>query len=192
MNRLWVRVWAVIGLLLILGFPQVVIWAGEPADGSDYEPSSAVYFRVGMFHVVRGEYEQAIEVFSQAITLEPDFDEAIFERGKCYAAIGETDLALSDYGRVISLMPRFGRPYYRRAQLYLSLAQPDAAIRDLEVAVKYMAVVPEPHLLLGDLYYERAEWTSALQMYRYYVKLVGTDAATYVAERVNGLAVLVE
>lgn len=187
MKRSQIAIWALAGLLFALCLPQTASWAGGPTEGNDNEPSSTVHFRVGMFHVVRGEYEQAIESFSRAIELEPDFDEAFQERGNCHAALGQYAQALSDYARVIVLMPNYGRPYYQRALVYLAQGKPDAALSDLKVAVGLMPVVPELHLTLGDLYFARGQYEEALEMYTHYLELAGANAEAYVVTRIRHL-----
>jgi len=192
LRSLMVKTMVLMGLFFSFSLPQITSWAGDgdPIEGKDNEPPSTVPYLVGLGYASWGEHEKAIAAFTQAITLEPDFDEAIFARGDSYTALGQYEQALDDYAQVMVLMPRYGRPYYQRALLYLTLGQVDKAVADLEVAVKWMKVVPEPHLLLGDLYYERGEQAKALVMYTRYMELAGDGAEAYVAARVGVLVAL--
>lgn len=185
-----VKTMVLLGVFCSFSLPQMTSRAGDPVEGKDNEPPSTVPYLLGLAYASQGEHEKAIASFTQAVALEPDFDEAIFARGDSYAALGMYEQALEDYAQVMVLMPRYGRPYYQRALLYLTLERVDDAITDLEVAVKWMKVVPEPHLLLGDLYYERGEQAKALVMYTRYMELAGDGAEAYVAARVGVLVAL--
>lgn len=50
-----------------------------------------------------GQYEAAIEDFTQVISLDKDNANAYFNRGCCYDSVGELDLAISDYSVALEL-----------------------------------------------------------------------------------------
>jgi len=179
-----------IGILMLAAcviIPQHTTFAEGPAEASDYNAESAVPYRVGMFHVERKEYAQAVTFFTEAIRLEPDFDEAFLARAECYVSMKQYPQALSDFAQVIVLMPEYGQPYFERGLVYTTLKQFEAAITDLQTAIKFMPIVPDPLLALANLYYDRGEAKQSLPYYERYLKLANTAAEPYVVTRVKQL-----
>lgn len=183
----WLRAICVGALVTSLTATMTPSRADGPEEGKDNEPPSTVPYLLGLAYAFRGEHEKAVDSFTKAVELEPDFDEAIFACGDSYVALGQYERALSDYAEVIRLMPHYGRAYYHRALVYLKQRQHEAALADLLVAVERMRVVPEPYLTLGDLYFARSEPSKALVMYKRYLELAGTKAEAYVLVRVGFL-----
>ncbi len=50
----------------------------------------------------KGEYRQAIEEFTRAIEVSPEFAESYDRRGKTYAALGEHRRAIDDYDKAVA------------------------------------------------------------------------------------------
>jgi tetratricopeptide (TPR) repeat protein len=64
----------------------------------------------------RGVYasdpREKIELYSQAIRLDPGFADAFFGRGTALKAIGDLQGAHQDYNEAISLNPAFAKAFY--------------------------------------------------------------------------------
>ena len=52
-----------------------------------------------------GEYQKAIEEFSQTIELDPQYAEAYYIRGHSYANLGQYERAIEDFDNAIELEP---------------------------------------------------------------------------------------
>lgn len=63
-----------------------------------------------MSHAKRGRTNQAIEDFNQAITLNPNFAGAYFNRGQAYYLKGDMDRAMADYIQARQLDKQFPEP----------------------------------------------------------------------------------
>ena len=61
----------------------------------------------GMSLYGSGEYQRAIEKFSQTIELDPKYAEAYYIRGLSYANLGQYEKAIEDYDKAIELDPRY-------------------------------------------------------------------------------------
>ena len=68
----------------------------------DSENQAVAYNSRGIAFAMKGQQDQAITDFNQAIQLEPDYAGAFSNRANAYAARGEFDRALADYDRAIS------------------------------------------------------------------------------------------
>ena len=63
----------------------------------EHNPTCAeVYYNRGLAHAKNGELELAIENYTQAIALKPDYADAYYRRSKAWLHLGETEKAKSD------------------------------------------------------------------------------------------------
>ena len=60
-----------------------------------------IHHRQGMSFYDDGEYQKAIEEFSQTIELDPQYAEAYYIRGHSYANLGQYERAIEDYDKAI-------------------------------------------------------------------------------------------
>ena len=63
-------------------------------------------FKQGNIHLTKNEFDRAIEAYTQAIALNPDFAEAFNHRGMAYGNKGEFDRAIPDFNQAIALNPK--------------------------------------------------------------------------------------
>ena len=80
-------------------------------------------------------YQGAIEHFTNAIQLMPEFAEAYIDLGLAYFSKGELDIAIDNYDKAIQLDPQFARVYYHRGNAYNEKGKYDLAIRDFDKAI---------------------------------------------------------
>ena len=89
---------------LILGF-SIVLIASLGGCGPTTEEKVQNLFQSAKGWIAKGEYDQAIKDYSEAIKLKPDDAFAWYERGKAYAYKGDYDQAIKDYSKAIELKP---------------------------------------------------------------------------------------
>ena len=81
----------------------------------------------------RSAYERAVDQFSRAVTVDPDFVEAYLQRGILYwREIQNYHHAIRDMTRVLALDPDRAEALYTRALSYQSRGDFDQAVADLE------------------------------------------------------------
>lgn len=83
----------------------------------------------------RQEYEQAIEEYTRAIEINPDFVNAYYNRGLTYSDLERYQRAIADYTKAVELNPEYLDAYNNRGILYANLQDYDKAIAD------YMTVI---------------------------------------------------
>nr|WP_275994404.1 GUN4 domain-containing protein [Argonema antarcticum] len=64
------------------------------------------------------EYENAIADFTQALTINPNFSLAYYQRAQCYLKLKKYQQAIEDNARVIRIEPDDGDAYAQRGRLY--------------------------------------------------------------------------
>ena len=101
-------------------------------------------------------YEAAINVFSEAISLNPDLPQLFSNRAACHLAMGELDCCISDCSRALELywplvpsnqLAR-AKVFARRGSAYARRGQLELAVRDYQEAV---GLVPGDERLRQDL-----------------------------------------
>jgi len=102
-------------------------------ETADRIPSAAVERGIAYFH--DGEFDRAIEQFSQALEADPDDGLAISSRGSVFLKRGQYERALADFNRLIELNPGSGDAYYKRGRSYEQLGRKQHAAEDWSRAV---------------------------------------------------------
>jgi tetratricopeptide (TPR) repeat protein len=80
--------------------------------------------------------EEAVEAFSRAILLKPNFAQALSNRGGVYAIMGKFDLALDDCNRAVALLPKVARIRINRGNIFFQTHRLSEAIADYDEAIR--------------------------------------------------------
>jgi tetratricopeptide (TPR) repeat protein len=83
------------------------------------------------------DFRAAIKDFSQALTYQPGFDQALFFRGNSYYNLGFVDSALADYNACIQASPMFADAYANRGSLKFDSGDRTGACQDWLKALEY-------------------------------------------------------
>ena len=78
--------------------------------------------------------EEAIEDFSHAIAVRPNYARAFHMRALAFDKQGKTDLALGDLGNALDIDPEYGAAYKSRAMVLNKIGRNDEALQDTEMA----------------------------------------------------------
>lgn len=92
----------------------------------------------GLSQSLAKNYDKAIETFTAAINLAPDYARAYDFRGDAYMSKGEPDRAIEDYSKAISLnpdYPDYADVYHNRGIAYLKKKKFEKAIEDFNKAI---------------------------------------------------------
>lgn len=66
------------------------------------------YYNIGYIHLVQKEnYRKGIEWFDKALSLTPNYHQAIYNRGLCYENLGKRDSAIQDYREALRIKSDF-------------------------------------------------------------------------------------
>jgi tetratricopeptide (TPR) repeat protein len=93
----------------------------------------------GLIFYEQGLYKEAINEFTRAISLSPNFTAAYSGRGATYSALGQHERAIQDFSKVIELEPNPAEvceAYSNRGLTYHRLGLYETAIRDFSKAIE--------------------------------------------------------
>ncbi|MDR2906280.1 MAG: tetratricopeptide repeat protein [Helicobacteraceae bacterium] len=84
----------------------------------------------------RGDYQVAVNLFSQVIAIDPKDAVAYYNRAYAYAKLKNYDQAIKDYTKAIALDPKNASAYNSRGIAYKELQNYDQAIEDYTKAIE--------------------------------------------------------
>jgi tetratricopeptide (TPR) repeat protein len=96
----------------------------------------------------------ALEAYSNAIRLKPDFFEALLNRGFVYHGIGDFDSALKDYNRCVELNSDDPDVFYNRGILLFVQREFDKAIADIQKTISLDPLDAGSYATLAEIYSE--------------------------------------
>jgi len=128
----------------------------------------------------KGDYDNAIKLYSELIRQQPGLADAYIARGAAYHADRTRDKALADFNRAIELNPKSARAYCDRAELEQQLLQrPDRALADYDEAIRLEPAFQRAYFNRGAYYITRQDYTRAITDFTHAIKLVPNDSAAY-------------
>ncbi|MCY4605898.1 MAG: tetratricopeptide repeat protein [Gemmatimonadetes bacterium] len=155
-------------------FPDFVGFAYTQRYNAPYPvPDAEEYISRGVEARQRGQYSDAIENFTKAIELKPDYAEVYYDRGLAYHSLvyhsrayhskGEYDHAILDYTKAIELKPDYAEAYHARGSAYGGQDENYRAIQDLTKAIELNPDAAEAYAVRGGNYNIQGEFDRAIQ-----------------------------
>ena len=77
-----------------------------------------------------GEYQKAIDSYTEAIRFDPEYEKAYYNRGDAYYDLGQYEKAVKEFTEAIRVDPRCAFAYASRSNAYERLGQHDKADAD--------------------------------------------------------------
>jgi S1-C subfamily serine protease len=106
------------------GGPMLVSQLSRPNDVADE------FYRRGNRQFDQGDYNGAIQSYSQALRMNPSGDNAYNNRGNARLALKDIQGAINDYNQALRINPNHALAYYNRGSAYADLGNNRQAILD--------------------------------------------------------------
>jgi class 3 adenylate cyclase len=99
------------------------------------EPSARAYNNRGIAYFDKGQWQKAIDNYTEAIRLDPQYGEAFNNRAWTKVKAGRAAVALNDANKAVRLLPKNAYAWDTRAHVHEALGNRKAAIRDFRTAL---------------------------------------------------------
>jgi tetratricopeptide (TPR) repeat protein len=130
-------------------------------------------------HIRRGQYDQAIQDYGQALHLGPEARD-YYGRGWCYMHKGDYESALRDFDEAIRLQPNSAEGYSGRAWVHFKRGRYDEAIQDCGQALR-LSPNANAYFWRGWCYLKKGEYGRALPDFDQAIRVAPDAAASYSA-----------
>lgn len=100
------------------------------------EAKAGQYNNRGVGYAKKGQYDQALRDYNQALSMEPDNAIILSSRGSLYIVKKQYDLAIEDLNRAIRINPNYANAHFFRGLAYLGKGLDDEAIGDLTQVIR--------------------------------------------------------
>jgi tetratricopeptide (TPR) repeat protein len=119
----------------------------------------------GIEYLKHDDFQQALNDFSYAIKIHPQFSEPYLNRGVVYRKLTQYESAIEDFNWAISLNQKYTDAYFNRALTFRDMKQIERAIRDL----KTVSIIDPSHYKayyeLGNISFEQNDYYGAIEIY---------------------------
>lgn len=147
----------------------------------NYPFMADLHFEQAMAYVYLSQDEKAIESFTAAIELDPEFREAVARRSEANFRAGHYKQAIEDSNRVIALDTdanfNMGQLYLTRADAYFKTGDAPRALHNWELATLVAPRLKTPHLRIASYYSDIGQTELALKSIDRAIELDGEDPA---------------
>lgn len=138
--------------------------------------AQALYQR-GAGHAAKGEYQDAVRDYTQALKFAPDASDALYNRGGAYSKLGRWDDALADFDALLKIVPNDPNTYYARAWVQAQRGEDAAAIADLDKVLEIAPGDQEALLDRGGMNIRAGRYDDAIRDFSALLKLDKKAAA---------------
>jgi tetratricopeptide (TPR) repeat protein len=111
-----------------------------------------------------GDYEAALADLDRAIELDPEYAEALNNRGSVYNRLEDWERAIADFDRALEIA-EFPLAYYNRAYAHLRLGEDQQAIADYTRAIELYPPYPQAYHERGTVYQRQSDYEAAIADY---------------------------
>jgi tetratricopeptide (TPR) repeat protein len=148
-------------------------------SGSSAPKTAGAFLDRGILFYKRGDYETAIEDFTEVLKLNPDYAAAYFNRGVAYNDKKDYDRAIADYTQAIRLDPDLAPAYNNRGAAYNDKKDYDRAIADFTQAIRLDPDLAPAYTGRGIAYVGKKDYDRAIADYTQAIRLDPDYAIAY-------------
>jgi len=128
----------------------------------------------------QNQYDLAIANYNKAISLDPSYKFAYYNRGVVYGAKNEYDLAIQSYTKTISLDPNYTSAYNNRGNAYREIAKYELALPDFSKAISLNPNYKDAYNGRGLIYMRMGEYSLSVNDYVKAISLDGNYGQAYI------------
>jgi len=161
-------------LLLFLMLTVAMVPYGIAADDAER------FSKSGVQTLVSGDAQQAVELLSRAISLNPSVHRYYNDRGVALKRLGKIDDAISDYTRALEIKPDFTSSFNNRGVAYLEKGMYDKAVQDFAKALELGDLTSKVYTNRGLAYSLMGEQSKALEDFKKAITVRPVDSRAFI------------
>ncbi|MDB4597956.1 sulfotransferase [Candidatus Pseudothioglobus singularis] len=108
-----------------------------------------------------GDLNNSIISFEKAITLKPDYAEALFNLGVAYQKLNQSDMAIETYEKALVSQHAYPAAHHNLGIIYFNKNRLSSAIKSFEWAVAYSPNYSEAYYSLGSAFQQNRQFQEA-------------------------------
>jgi tetratricopeptide (TPR) repeat protein len=116
-------------------------------------------------------YELAIDLYTNALVINPRYFKALFNRGFAFDKIGDYDKAVLDYTKAIEVEPNNAYAYYNRAISFDKKGELERTLEDFTTAIKLLPTKIDFYLNRAYAYRKIKDYEDAIKDYTEVIRL---------------------
>jgi tetratricopeptide (TPR) repeat protein len=120
-------------------------------------------YNTGNKYLRSGQFQKAVEAFTEALKRDPGYQQAYCNRGLAYLQLGETRDALENFRKALALNPKDNIALLNRSGIFLRMGKYDEAIADLDAALKSAPGYGKALGNRGAAYFAKGDYRRALE-----------------------------
>jgi len=141
----------------------------------------------GACYASLGQFDRAITLYEQALTIKPDYAEAHYNLAGTLQELGQLNAAVKSYEKSLAIKPDYAEAHNNLGNVLKDLEQLDAAVKSYKNAIAIKPDYVEAHYSLGKTHQELGQLDDAVKSYNEVV-----DIEPNFAEMHNNLGVILK
>ncbi|MEN8231117.1 MAG: tetratricopeptide repeat protein, partial [Thermodesulfobacteriota bacterium] len=156
-----------------------------PASASDLQETLAdlrqaeMYNRQGEANLDKNNTKQAIRDFNHALEINPDYVDALVNRGSAFVLMGKYNDALKDFNHALSLEKKESEIYNIRGEIYLLNKMYAQAIKDFTTAIILNPMYSDAFLNRARAYSDKGMEEEATSDYNQAIKAASEEFSDF-------------
>ena len=147
-------------------YTRCSIWRNDITLWNDvinrYKTIPIAYYNRGDAFMDGGKYNQAIDDYSKAIALKPNYTKAYYARGTLFMRNKKFDQAEYDFNKALELNPNYSEVYFNRGILYMNGKKFDKALDDFNKSLTLNPNYVEAYINRGIVFMNENKYDEAL------------------------------
>ena len=144
-------------------------------------PNSSLLFNIsGACYKANNNLEKAVESFKRAISIKPDFAEALYNLGVIQKELGQIKSSINSYEKAIDIKPAYPDAHNNLGNIFLKTRQLDTAIDHFEWAVAFKPDFYEAYNNLGLVRLEQNQINKAIKNFKKAIAINSQYSEAYI------------
>ena len=146
---------------------------------NQYPSDPTVYLNRGLSYKDIGKYKEAIEDFSHAIGINPNYLDAYIQRGEVYLYLKQYSNGISDFTKAIEIDPYNPEGFYKRGNAYYDIGDFKKAVEDFTSSIAIDSTHAEVYYNRGNCYARLGNHKNAVTDFSHSLKIDPTNVKAH-------------